>query len=496
MESKVRECSVSSSQLEGKRGTSVVKFAEGWDFMQTLGEGTYGEVKLAVNRSTRECVAVKIVNLDGRNGLTSDCLKKEICIMKMLHHENVIHFFGQRTVPPITYLFMDYADGGELFDRIEPDHGMEPGLAQHFFNQLLTGVEYLHSRGVAHRDLKPENILLDRYDVLKISDFGLATVFRHQGRERKLNCHCGTPPYIAPEVFARMEYFAEPADIWSCGIVLVALLAGELPWDTPSYECPEYCQWSQQNYFLAPWTKIGNEPLALLKKLLKHNPSKRYTISQIKNHIWCKKNYLKALMSPSQEALNVMSQTHLRPFKRIKVDSSPRYSDRHGCEVIVSQPISHAPADSMDIGRMLPKPFTQPSQQDELIVSTQIPYTPGASEQLFQCLALCMTRFYSHLESEKIWTRLKKTLKTLCYEARTSPDRTALVASSLDKRKQVLVFRAMIYKLHPGLLLVEFRRSRGDGIEFKKSFQQIKELLADMICMPHTILSPSHIHSQ
>ena len=125
------------------KGTSEVEFVEGWVFVQRIGEGAYGNVHLAVNRSTREYVAVKIVNLDTcarENGLTPDCLKKEICILKMLHHSNIIRFYGQRTVRPITYIFMDYADGGELFDRIEPDHGMEPGLAQHFFNQLLAGV--------------------------------------------------------------------------------------------------------------------------------------------------------------------------------------------------------------------------------------------------------------------------------------------------------------------------------------------------------------------
>lgn len=97
--------------------------------------------------------------------------------------------------------------------------------AQKYFRQLISAMEYLHSRGVAHRDLKPENLLLDETDNLKVSDFGLATIYRLQGKERCLERRCGTLPYVAPEVLL-YPYHAEPADIWSCGIILVALLAG------------------------------------------------------------------------------------------------------------------------------------------------------------------------------------------------------------------------------------------------------------------------------
>ena len=85
---------------------------------------------------------------------------------------------------------------------------------------------YLHHRGVAHRDIKPENLLLSENDVLKLSDFGMATVFRHQGKERLLERRCGTTAYCAPEMLMKPRYNAEPSDIWSCGIVLVAMVTG------------------------------------------------------------------------------------------------------------------------------------------------------------------------------------------------------------------------------------------------------------------------------
>ena len=94
------------------------------------------------------------------------------------------------------------------------------------FPQLVFLQEYLHSVGIAHRDIKPENILLTETDQLKLTDFGLATVFRHKGKERRLERACGTFPYMAPEVLTKSDYPAEPSDIWCCGVVLLAMLIG------------------------------------------------------------------------------------------------------------------------------------------------------------------------------------------------------------------------------------------------------------------------------
>nr|XP_060461136.1 uncharacterized protein LOC132661049 [Panthera onca] len=151
-------------------GVMAVPFVEDWDLVQTLGEGAYGEVQLAVNRRTEEAVAVKIVDMKR----AIDCpenIKKEICINKMLNHENVVKFYGHRREGNIQYLFLEYCSGGELFDRIEPDIGMPEQDAQRFFHQLMAGVVYLHGIGITHRDIKPENLLLDergRYSILSL----------------------------------------------------------------------------------------------------------------------------------------------------------------------------------------------------------------------------------------------------------------------------------------------------------------------------------------
>ncbi|NXP77385.1 CHK1 kinase, partial [Ramphastos sulfuratus] len=217
-------------------------------------------VQLAVNRRTEEAVAVKIVDMK-RAAECPENIRKEICINKMLNHENVVKFYGHRREGATQYLFLEYCSGGELFDRIEPDVGMPEPEAQRFFQQLIAGVVYLHSIGITHRDLKPENLLLDGRDTLKISDFGLATVFRHGGRERRLTRMCGTLPYVAPELLRSAEFRAEPVDVWACGVVLTAMLAGELPWDQPSDSCQEYCDWKEKKTYLNPWKKIDSAPL-------------------------------------------------------------------------------------------------------------------------------------------------------------------------------------------------------------------------------------------
>ena len=138
-----------------------------------------------------------------------------------------------------------------------------------------------------HRDVKPENLLLNDSDQIKIADFGLATLFQYRGNERMLTSPCGTAPYVAPEVLSKSEYKAQPTDIWSCGIVLVAMLAGELPWDKPVFECNDFVAWIKNNsYARSPWCKIENSALSLMRNILTYDPLTRFTIRQIKSSAW------------------------------------------------------------------------------------------------------------------------------------------------------------------------------------------------------------------
>ncbi|XP_002741282.1 serine/threonine-protein kinase Chk1-like [Saccoglossus kowalevskii] len=471
--------------------TEVTAFVEGWDFVQTLGEGAYGEVKLAVNQMTQEAVAVKILDLD-KVGQNYDNIRKEVCIHRMVEDKSIIKFYGSRKEGNIQYIFLEYASGGELFDRIEPDLGMVEKQAHKFFSQLIDGVDYLHCKGVTHRDLKPENLLLDEFENLKITDFGLATVFRHQGKERLLSRCCGTPPYVAPEVLKRKEYHAEPSDIWSCGIILVAMLAGELPWDQPTYDCQEYCDWLDKKINLTPWSKIDTIVLALLRKLLHETPSKRYTIANIRKDRW----YIKTFHTSKVLSRIPSSTTHDspdgKPIKRICTgnDLSPvAFSRNDGSigNISSSQPTYLSTTNSTpgDSGSSIDDlvqggvSFSQPVHTDDMLLGSQLQCTPGGSQTPMQRLVKRMTRFFTNLNTDKSLKSVVGVLEKLGYTWKKSTPRQITVTTT-DKRKNQLTFKVNFMEMDDKVM-VDFRLSRGDGLEFKRQFLKIKRKSAEFI---------------
>ncbi|XP_067909917.1 serine/threonine-protein kinase Chk1 [Heterodontus francisci] len=466
----------------------AVPFVEDWDLVQTLGEGAYGEVQLAVNRRTEEAVAVKKVDTTR----ASDCpenIKKEICINKMLNHPNIVRFYGHRREANIQYLFLEYCSGGELFDRIEPDVGMPEVDAHRFFQQLIAGVEYLHSIGITHRDIKPENLLLDERDNLKLSDFGLATVYRHNSRERLLNKMCGTLPYVAPELLKRKEFHAEPVDIWSCGIVLVAMLAGELPWDQPTYSCQEYCDWNEKKLYLTPWKKIEPVPLSLLNKILMEGPKNRATISDIKKDRWFINQFKRGVKrarlssgSPNDSqgpfCKHIHSNVDLSPVSGVPwSEDQTRYSSSQPEPrvAVSSWDSNHSSLDNLVQGIS----FSQPTCTDHMLVSSQLQSTPGSSQSPWQRLVKRMTRFFTKLNAEQSYLGLKDVCEKLGYTWKKNCNNQVTI-STMDRRNNKLIFKVNLIEMNERIL-VDFRLSKGDGLEFKRHFVIIKHKLSDII---------------
>jgi len=265
--------------------TNKIKTICDFSFQEELGEGTFGTVKLAINKQTGEKVAIKI--LEKKKILEFEDRKRverEIKILKCLRHPNIVHLYSVLQTKENLYIIMEYAKGIELFDYIAKKKRIDELTACHIYQQIISGLEYLHKNNIVHRDIKPENLIINKKTKeLKIVDFGLSNMFNTE--KRLLSSSCGSPSYAAPEMLQGKQYRAEPVDIWSSGIVLFAMICGYLPFEDENNDLL-YKKICVGRYNIAD--HASNNCKDLLKKILVTDPSKRITIKQIKNHPWFK----------------------------------------------------------------------------------------------------------------------------------------------------------------------------------------------------------------
>ena len=246
--------------------------------VRTLGSGTTGKVKLAVHKDTHEEVAIKIIHK--ADFMTKPNLQmkihREISLMKIVSHPHLLRLLDVLESPGHLYIILEYASKGELFDYLVSKRFLKERSAMRFFRQLIYGLEYLHNLGICHRDLKPENILLDDQLNIKIADFGFARFTKSNVAETS----CGSPHYAAPEVIRGQPYDGRPADIWSCGVILFALLAGYLPFDDPSIRT--LLAKVKKGQFEMP--AFPPRLCDLISRMLTLDVSRRITIPEIKAH--------------------------------------------------------------------------------------------------------------------------------------------------------------------------------------------------------------------
>jgi len=210
------------------------KIIDDYIIKDTIGKGTFSTVKLGEHIKTKQKVAIKILNKD-KIKENEDLLrvKREIKILSMMDHPNIIKTYKITESPKNYYIIMEYCNGGELFNYIVDKEKLEENEASMFFYQLINALDYIHSLGIAHRDLKPENLLLLDNKFIKIIDFGLSNFF---SGEKQLETPCGSPSYAPPEIIKGEKYNGFYIDIWASGIILFAMLCGYLPFDDDEEE--------------------------------------------------------------------------------------------------------------------------------------------------------------------------------------------------------------------------------------------------------------------
>lgn len=326
-------------------------------------------------------IAIKFINKEHafRHGRLSP---KQLMMEVRLHgylgkHQNIIQCMGHGEDTLWTWIAMELADGGDLFDKIEPDVGVGEEVAHLYFTQLINAVTFMHSKGVAHRDLKPENVLLSAEGDLKLADFGLAAMFKKDGQSRLCNTVCGSPPYIAPEIVSGRKsrrvdlldhgYAANISDIWSCGVVLFVLSIGNTPWDEPTMQSDEFREYVQTKGHTTDelWQQLPPDMISLLRGMLKIDPAERFGLDEIRQHPWFRRS--NKFLSPSGRNTNPVGLA-TQMLSQLKIDFSQAPTS--------SQKEAPQDPDAMDVDSAPRRSSANPNNIN-LISSTQ-PETPIA----------------------------------------------------------------------------------------------------------------------
>uniref|UniRef100_A0A0D9X8B0 non-specific serine/threonine protein kinase n=1 Tax=Leersia perrieri TaxID=77586 RepID=A0A0D9X8B0_9ORYZ len=272
----------------GKKGGGGGVVLQGrYEMGRVLGHGNFGRVHVARDLRTGKSVAVKVLAKEKvvRAGMMEQ-MKREIAVMKRVTHPNIVELHEVMATRSKIYLALELVRGGELFARIVRCGRVAEDVARRYFAQLVSAVDFCHSRGVYHRDLKPENLLLDEAGNLKVVDFGLSALADHARADGLLHTLCGTPGYAAPEVLRDKGYDGAMADIWSCGVILYVLLAGSLPFPDDNI-VTMYRKAQRGDYRCPPW--MSTDARRLVPRLLDPNPATRITVAQIVDSPWFRK---------------------------------------------------------------------------------------------------------------------------------------------------------------------------------------------------------------
>jgi len=274
---------------------------------QTLGVGTFGKVKVATHATTEQKVAIKIINKRKMEQMNMhEKIRREINILQFLKHPHVIRLYELIDTPTDIFMVMEYVAGGELFDHIVHKLRLREEEARRFFQQILSGVEYCHQSMVTHRDLKPENLLLDSNLHVKIADFGLSNTMKDG---EFLKTSCGSPNYASPEVVSGKAYVGPEVDVWSCGVVLYALLCGSLPFDDENV--PNLFRKIKHGNFTLPG-HLSSEAKDLIVQMLVVDPTRRITFAQIRKHSWFMKD-LPEYLAAGQLRTGISEKLTLNP---------------------------------------------------------------------------------------------------------------------------------------------------------------------------------------
>ncbi|XP_029983367.1 MAP/microtubule affinity-regulating kinase 3a isoform X25 [Sphaeramia orbicularis] len=290
-----QEISTRSARTGVRSRSSEEPHVGNYRLLKTIGKGNFAKVKLARHILTGREVAIKIIDKTQLNPNSLQKLFREVRIMKILNHPNIVKLFEVIETERTLYLVMEYASGGEVFDYLVAHGRMKEKEARAKFRQIVSAVQYCHQKHIVHRDLKAENLLLDADMNIKIADFGFSNEFT---LGNKLDTFCGSPPYAAPELFQGKKYDGPEVDVWSLGVILYTLVSGSLPFDGQNLK--ELRERVLRGKYRIPFY-MSTDCENLLKRFLVLNPAKRGTLEQIMKDRWINAGFEEDELKPYVE---------------------------------------------------------------------------------------------------------------------------------------------------------------------------------------------------
>ncbi|KAJ5898816.1 hypothetical protein N7495_003560 [Penicillium taxi] len=507
---------------------------------KTIGQGAYACIKKACPLDSDNPVfAVKYIHKDyaARHGkISARQLQLEVTVHRhVTGHNNIISFYQTGEDDIWRWIAMELAEGGDLFDKIEADEGVGEDVAHVYFSQLISAVSFMHSKGVGHRDIKPENMLLTGDGNLKIADFGLAALFEYKGTRKLSTTFCGSPPYIAPEVITCSTrghakgsgYYPHLVDIWSCGIVLFVLLAGNTPWDSPTNDSYEFHEYIATNARTTDelWQKLPASTLSLLRGMLTIDPKGRFSLEDVRRHPWYTRSnkYLSSdgkLRDPINLATSMFESLHIDfsqdPLPQRRRCGSQSDMDLDGGHEAFSstQPEMlgggmvmdwDTPYASAELSSTQPvgKPFAfqdivmaghfedEPSMS-QFSQQPSVPLSRTQNARKFQDIipSRTMTRFYSAWELKLLVPLVCEALHRLGVPVPTvsavhNGDTSAMIrVIAKDGRMCQLQGKILIECVAEGVFEVEFAKIKGDPLEWRRFFKKVAILCKEAVYMP------------
>jgi len=460
---------------------------------ETLGEGGFSKVKLGIHEKTGEKVALKL--LKNKSKLTKQArnqVEREVQSMTKIEHPNVLRMKeidwectwtkknGKKQ--NVILIVLELATGGELFEFLSYTGFFEESIARTYFQQLMAGVDFCHSKGVAHRDLKPENLLLDDQFTLKLADFGFSNVVCVT--HNLMFTECGTPGYMAPEVAKGKGYDGAKADIWACGVILFIMLAGFPPFQKPSNSDWWFNKLSNNKHALF-WQAhsrsayFSDQTKDFINKILNPDPEKRITIADMKKHPWWK--------GATITHTSLQAELNRRKATVDSVKNKEKEKKKKEKQSLQSDTVMRGDGDpSTDDLPSSPPTFTfkhhvydAPTRDLTKQLDFQEESKEGKPLVLDSSVAR-YTRFASSASPTTVVDRISEVIGTMGGKTARKDN------FKLKSQFGALTFVAQVFAdpVDEKNVVADFRKKTGSAVEFRGLYQEIRAQLSDIVLQP------------